>query len=375
VAESLNVQPTKQSRREKTPRRGGRLSANAHSVFVLSKDRKALTPTTPTKARKLLKAGVAVKCWSKFGTFGIQMLVATRTEIPETVIGNDWGSKFDGYSVIVGKENVLNTMLLLPDKKRIVRKLEERRMLRRNRRYHNCRRRPARFDNRLRRNWLAPSQAALVGSRLKVILELCQIYPINLAAIEDVRFNHAKYRCGQHFATVEIGKTRLRKFFEDRNIAVRMYEGWQTEEFRKIYGYRKTRIKSAEKFTAHCSDSLALAVNTTIGQHIEPGPFLVVDDTYRCVRRRLHDTQPAKKGIRSAYSKGTVFGLRKGLLIGLAHGKVGQLCGEYKDKYRYYDSKGNRGLTKKLFWVSSNFLIRKGAAILLSAKADRSSAV
>jgi hypothetical protein len=58
VAESLNAKSVMQPRREKTPRRGGRLSANAHSVFVLSKDRKALTPTTPTKARKLLKVGM-----------------------------------------------------------------------------------------------------------------------------------------------------------------------------------------------------------------------------------------------------------------------------------------------------------------------------
>ena len=294
VAESLNAQPTKQSRREDICGRQSRMSA--HSVFVVGVDGKPLTPATPAKAKKLLKGGKAKKVWSKFSTFGIRMLVATRTEVPETVIGNDWGSKFDGYSIVVGEENTLNAMLLLPDKKAIVRKLEERRTLRRTRRYRNCRRRPARFDNRLRRNWLAPSQVVLVGSRLKIIRELCRIYPINLAAIEDVRFNHAKHRWGKNFSTVEIGKTKLRKFFEDRGIAVHVYEGWQTEEFRKNYGYRKTKVKSAEKFTAHCSDSLALAVNTTIGQHIEPGPFLVVDDTYRCVRRRLHDTQPAKCG-------------------------------------------------------------------------------
>jgi hypothetical protein len=41
----------------------------------------------------MLRAGVAEKTWAKFGTFGVRLL------------GNDWGSKFDGYSVVVGKEN------------------------------------------------------------------------------------------------------------------------------------------------------------------------------------------------------------------------------------------------------------------------------
>jgi hypothetical protein len=126
-----------------------------------------LTPTTPTRARKLLQAGVAVKRWSKFGTFGIQMLIETRTDVPDTALGVDNGTKFEGYSVAVGSENPLNVKLDLPDKKAIVRKLEECRTLRRARRHRNCWRRPKRFDNRRREDWLAPSQAVLVNSRLR----------------------------------------------------------------------------------------------------------------------------------------------------------------------------------------------------------------
>jgi hypothetical protein len=43
-----------------------------HSVFVLDPDGKPLTPTTPAKARKLLRGGVAKKVRSQLGTFGIQ---------------------------------------------------------------------------------------------------------------------------------------------------------------------------------------------------------------------------------------------------------------------------------------------------------------
>jgi hypothetical protein len=102
---------------------------------------------------------MARKRWSKFGTFGIQLLTDTRTDTPNTALGVDKGTKFEGYSVVVGNENPLNIKLDLPDKKVIVRKLEERRTLRRARRHRNCRRRPKRLDNRRRENWLAPSQA------------------------------------------------------------------------------------------------------------------------------------------------------------------------------------------------------------------------
>lgn len=358
VLESFKSKSVKQLRREKTPK-GDRMSINKHSVFVLGKDGQPLTPTTPAKARKMLRAGVAVKTWSKFGTFGVQMLEATRSETPDTVIGNDWGSKFDGYSIVVENENPINTMLILPNKKVIVKKLTERRILRRARRHRNCRRRPARFDNRVRRDWLAPSQAVLVNSRLKVIRELCRIYPVSDAAIEDVRFNHARHRWGANFSTVEIGKTRLREFFKDRNIQIFEYRGFETKEFRQKYGYRKTAIKNAEKFTAHCSDSLAIAVNVSAGKHIAPGMFLVVDDSYRPKRRRLHDTQPAKGGVRETYSHGTVFGLRKGLLIGSVKNKPAQLCGEYKGGYRFYDAQGKRGSVKKVSWISTNFVTRR----------------
>ena len=46
-------------RGEKTRGRRGRLSA--HSVFVIGKEGEPMTPTTPARARKLLRDGVAKK--------------------------------------------------------------------------------------------------------------------------------------------------------------------------------------------------------------------------------------------------------------------------------------------------------------------------
>ena len=60
-----------------------------HSVFVLDVDGKPLTPTTPAKAKKLMKGKVAKPKWNKFGQFGIQMLEETRKETPKAVLGVD----------------------------------------------------------------------------------------------------------------------------------------------------------------------------------------------------------------------------------------------------------------------------------------------
>jgi RRXRR protein len=114
------------------------------------------------------------------------------------------------------------------------------------------------------------------------------------------------------------------------------------------------------KFEAHCSNALALACAVSAGRRVEPGKFLVVDDTYRPVRRRLHDTQPTKGGVRAPYNRGTVSGYRKGLLIGIATGTTGRLCGTYTGAFQYYDQSGRRYRTKHILWASTHFIIRPG---------------
>lgn len=331
---------------------------SSHSVFVVSLEGKPVTPTTPAKARKLLRGGVAQPVWSKFGTFGIRLLVPTRPETPVTTLGVDQGTKFEGYAVVCGRENPLSLKVDLPDKKKIVKKVRERATLRRARRFRKCWRRPARFDNRKRDAFLAPSQGVVVASRLKVLKALLGMFPVTLVGFEDVRFHHAKYKWGANFSTVEIGKARIKAFLEAAGTNVSLYRGFETQELRQQYGYRKTSDKGADRFEAHCSDALTLACAVSLGEPVPPGLFLVVDDTYRAVRRRLHDTQPAPGGVRSAYSRGTVFGVRKGLLIGAANGKTGQLCGEYQGGYRYTDALGKRQSTRSLQWVSTHFRLK-----------------
>lgn len=114
-------------------------------IPVVGKDGRPLTPCTPTKARKLIEGGVAVKKWSKLGIFYIQMLEDTRKEVPEMSLGIDPGSKFDGYAV-VSKEEIQQTgMSILP--KMVKKKIEKKRGMRRLRRSRKTWRRPCRFKN------------------------------------------------------------------------------------------------------------------------------------------------------------------------------------------------------------------------------------
>src|SRR5262249_19712354 len=162
-------------------------------------------------------------------TFGIRMLQPTREFTPETALGIDPGTKYEGYSVIVGEENSLNIKLDLPDKAHIRSKFEERRTLRRARRHRNTRRRAKRFDNRNRMGFIAPSQKVVVDSRLKVIQALFAIYPISVVGLEDVRFNHAAKRWGKNFSTVEIGKHRIREALRVNDAAVFEFAGHETK--------------------------------------------------------------------------------------------------------------------------------------------------
>ena len=332
-----------------------------HSVFVLDKDGKPLTPCTPCKARKLLQGGKAKKVWSKFNTFGIQLLEDSRKETPVTVLGHDVGTKFEGFSVVCGNENPLNVQLNLPDKKQVVRKMEQRTLCRRDRRSKKCRRRATRFSNRKRNyGWLAPSQRMIVQSRIKCSNSVIRMYPVTHVAIEDVKFNHARYRWGSNFSTCEVGKETLYQWYRDQECVVLKYEGWETKHLREKYGYKKSSNKSAGGFISHCSDSLALACEAGPGNSVPPGRFLSVDDTYRPSRRCLYKLQPVKGGVYPRYSCGTIMKMRKGLRVSVKSGAVGRLVGRSGTLLGWSLAESSkRSYVRRFKWVSSSYITKE----------------
>ena len=328
-------------------------------VFVLDKEGKPLTPCKESKARKLLEGKQAVPVWNKFSQFGIQMLVDTRKETTKTVLGCDFGTKFEGYSVISGKGNILNVMWKLPDKKKLIKKLEERRILRRARRFRNCRRRECRSDNRSKKGFIAPSQLQIINSRIKCISELFKCYPIDAVAIEDVKFNHRDKRWGKNFSTIEVGKKMLYDFLRTK-VGVGnfiQFSGYDTQGFREEIGLKKSSDKSEKRFSSHCVDSFVIANELS---NAMPNPSLTyVDDNYRFVRRRLHDSQPAKGGVRAKFSSGNFKGVRKGTMC-----EFGQIVGGTKEQAWYCDfelqdngrkiyQKGK--MLNKIHWLSHHY--------------------
>jgi hypothetical protein len=337
--------------------------ASMSRIFVLSYLGKPLTPCKPQKAKKLLNGGVAKTVWNKFGEFGIQMQIETREFTPKTVLGCDFGSKFEGYSLISGNENLQNVMLLLPDKEKLVRKLEERKNLRRARRFRNCRRRECRVNNRNRDNFIAPSQMQIINSRLKIIKEFLKCYPINKVAIEDVKFNHRDNHYGKHFSTAEIGKRFIfdfiRKSIGTENLI--LFEGHDTQNFREKFGLKKSSNKSLETFNSHCVDSFSIASELS---NAKPNYNIkIVDDTYRPKRRRLHDSQFNEKGIREKYSTGNFKGVKKGTIC-----EFGQIVGGTKNSFWIRNSDNKRIGRTHISWLSHNFKFKESRQFLSTSK-------
>jgi len=359
---------------------------NDRRLFVLSCFGKPLMPCKPQKARKLLQGKVAKVMWNKFGMMGIQMLFPTAENLQKTVFAIDGGTKFEGVSLIIGKENLLNVMWLLPNKKTITQKLDKRRELRRARRWRNCRRRQARFDNRVRSSgWIAPSQLVVVNSRLKLIKEFFRCYPISIVGFEDVKFNHRDKHYGKNFSTMEIGKTKIKNYlksFVGENIVY--FNGYETQDVRKKLNLPKVNDKSAQKFSSHCVDSFCMAVNIINDYSITPNrSIIIVDDTYRSQRRKLFDSEPASGnyleklkqsylkgnfsgkikagGYFAKYSEGNFKSIRKGSMS-----NVGQIIGGTKNTLyvkefdEMINSKGKKVLQrtiplKNVIWYSKQF--------------------
>jgi hypothetical protein len=265
-------------------------------------------PCSPAKARKLIHGGVAEGQWNKLGQFYIQMLVDTGKEVQPMALGLDPGGKYDGLAVASERQVQTTAMLELPTS--IADTLTNRRQLRRSRRYRKCRRRPARFNNRRKsKGWLAPNQKAKVDFRLKIVEELCKLYPITDFVVEDVCFNHFAKRWGKHFSTVEIGKTKLYEALQAQG-NLQLYEGWQTQETRDQLGLKKCSSKSKRCVESHAIDALALCYRWLATQDLSVPEFWVFRRP-NLRRRSLHLQTPQKGGVRRVHGGTVALGIPK----------------------------------------------------------------
>jgi len=157
-------------------------------VPVLNMRGEPLMPTTPRKARILLKQGKA-RVVSRT-PFVIQLLYPTGENKQDITLGIDAGYSTIGYSAVTAKRELIAGELELRDD--IKRLLEKRREYRRARRSRKWYRKP-RFDNRKRKEgWLPPSLEHKLESHIRLIEHLKRILPITRVVVEVASFDTQK---------------------------------------------------------------------------------------------------------------------------------------------------------------------------------------
>jgi len=161
-------------------------------VYVINQRKEPLMPTTPCKARKLLKQGKAKVV--KREPFTIQLLYATGETKQDITLGVDAGSKIIGLSATTDKQELFSAEVELRND--IVDLLSTRREFRRTRR-NRLRYRKPRFLNRVyskNKGWLAPSIENKIQTHLKIISKIHEILPISKIIIEVASFDIQKIK-------------------------------------------------------------------------------------------------------------------------------------------------------------------------------------
>lgn len=159
-------------------------------VYVLNKQGKSLMPTTPKKARKLLKDGKAKVKTVK--PFTIQLLFGSSGYKQDITLGIDSGYLNIGFSTTTDKKELISgeVKLLQGMSSRITEKAQYRRIRRQRLRY-----RKPRFDNRKRKEgWLAPSIQHKLDSHIRFINKLKSILPISKVIVEVANFDIQKIK-------------------------------------------------------------------------------------------------------------------------------------------------------------------------------------
>ena len=161
-------------------------------VYVVNKNGKPLMPTSPAKARRLLKAGKAKVI--KRTPFTIQLIYGSSGYKQDTKLGIDTGYKHIGLSAISDtKELFSSEVKLRTNIPKLLSKKRQYRKTRRNKLWY----RKARFLNRVKNKkagWLAPSILHKLDSHIKTIEFVKSILPISKIIIEVVAFDIQKIK-------------------------------------------------------------------------------------------------------------------------------------------------------------------------------------
>jgi len=159
-------------------------------VYVLNKHGCPLMPTTPRKARLLLKSGKAKI--ARRDPFTIGLIYGASGYTQPVDLGIDAGYQNIGFSAVNQKEELLGGSLLLLEgmSERITQKRKYRRTRRNRLRYRKCR-----WSNRTRPDgWLAPSIQHKLDTHHRLIDKICITLPVKSVTIEAAAFDIQKIK-------------------------------------------------------------------------------------------------------------------------------------------------------------------------------------
>lgn len=158
-------------------------------VYVKNLRGEALMPTTPQKARKLIKENKA-KIVS-YTPFTIQLLYATGETAQPVSIGIDLGAKHIGVAIQSENKVISKGEIELRDDVKSL--METRKIYRRSRRNRKTRYRKPRFNNRKRPdNWLPPSIQSRIDNTFMWIDRFMELVPNPILNIEVGKFDVQK---------------------------------------------------------------------------------------------------------------------------------------------------------------------------------------
>lgn len=300
-------------------------------VPVQNPDGTTAMPTKASRANKWIKQGKAKRCWSDIGIYYVQLLTEpTGRETQSIVVGVDPGKSYSGIAVQSARYTLFMAHLVLPFKT-VKERMEQRAMMRRGRRgrrinrkvpFHLRAHRQVRFANR-KQSKLPPSIRANKQLELRVVTELCKLYPVSQIVVERVQAKGSK-----SFSPVMVGQLWVLKQFE-KLAPTTTIKGYETANLRRQLGLEKTKKKDAQTPVSHAVDGIALACSAFIqykafSTHSERGHHWtgnvdITSSLFKVIRRppvsrrQLHLMVPVKCGARRKYGGTTTrHGVRKG---------------------------------------------------------------
>ncbi|WP_434222783.1 RRXRR domain-containing protein [Limnospira platensis CENA597] len=303
-------------------------------VPVLSPSGKPLMPTKPSRARRWIRDRTAVGRWSDLGVFYVQLTQQPSGEETQTIaVGVDPGKLYSGVGVQSPKATLFLAHLVLPFPA-VKDRMKQRRMMRRGRRgrrinrnwaYSQRAHRQKRFNNR-RQNKLPPSIRANRQLELRVVTELCRLFPVS-----KIVYEYVKARGSKSFSPVMVGQKVMLGWLS-KLAQVKTQFGYETANLRTELRLVKSKDKSAQTPETHAVDGLTLACSEFVKYepfhtantrgHTWKGLVQLTPSIFKVIRRppisrrQLHLMVPAKGGVRRKYGGTTTrHGVRKGDIV------------------------------------------------------------